>query len=303
MPAIQKSTSHKPTPANDAAPKAAPKKPPSPLDAASAYARVEDEIMRLDPSDLVVINIDVPTAVSIVLGALPAVRPLRGDIVDQLPRFPIATLDDLEAIALAAWYAHLTALSPRANNRQIKDLLEEATPLRATLLSDADALARRGLVPAATVADIRAGQGHIDTANDLVALAALFSSSWPEIHGKTAATEDEVRRAAQLGPQLLAALGVRDQGRIPSGEAPGRRARAFSLLVRTYDQIRRAVGYLRWDEDDADSIAPSLYKGRGGRAPADAPSAAPDDEEASAPTTPPAGTGAPDATPEGGSPV
>jgi hypothetical protein len=36
--------------------------------------------------------------------------------------------------------------------------------------------------------------------------------------------------------------------------------------VHAYDQTRRAVIYLRWNEGDADTIAPSLYKGRGGRA-------------------------------------
>ena len=29
-----------------------------------------------------------------------------------------------------------------------------------------------------------------------------------------------------------------------------------------YDTARRAVGYLRWNENDADTIAPSLYAGR-----------------------------------------
>jgi hypothetical protein len=245
--------------------KAAPVKASAPHDAAAAFAAVEAEVLQLDASHMVAINLDIPTAVSVVLGALPAVRPLRGDIVTQLPKFPLAYLDNLETYALAAWYAHLVALPAAAGSKQVKDLVEEAMPLRAALLSDADALARRGLVSSETVTDIRAGQGHIDTANDLVALSALFSSSWAEIQGKTAATMAEVQQAALLGPQLLAALGVRDQSRVSPGEASERRARAFSLLVRAYDATRRAVSYLRWDEDDADSLTPSLYKGRGGR--------------------------------------
>ena len=94
--------------------KAAPKKPsaekPSaPLDASAAYAMVEAEARDLDPSHLVVINIDIPTAVSVVLGVLPAIRPLRDDIVSELPKLPIAFFDKLETYALAAWYAHLVA--------------------------------------------------------------------------------------------------------------------------------------------------------------------------------------------------
>ena len=43
------------------------------------------------------------------------------------------------------------------------------------------------------------------------------------------------------------------------------RTRAFVLFVRCYDEIRRAVSFLRWNEGDADTLVPSLYAGRGGR--------------------------------------
>jgi hypothetical protein len=37
------------------------------------------------------------------------------------------------------------------------------------------------------------------------------------------------------------------------------RNRAFTLFTRGYDQMRRAVAFLRWDEGDADKVVPSLY--------------------------------------------
>ncbi|WP_437994040.1 hypothetical protein [Sorangium sp. So ce145] len=134
----------------------------------------------------------------------------------------------------------------------------------------------------------RAIQGYIDTANDLVAFSALFTASWSEVTGRTAATEEEVRRAGEIGPQILAALGVREHGKSPGPtEAADRRARALSLLVHAYDQTRRAIAYLRRDEGDADSIAPSLYKGRAGRAaPSGDTAAAPADGAPAGPTAP-----------------
>ena len=36
------------------------------------------------------------------------------------------------------------------------------------------------------------------------------------------------------------------------------RARAFTLLVRAYDDCRQAASYLRWREGDVDDFAPSL---------------------------------------------
>jgi hypothetical protein len=54
--------------------------------------------------------------------------------------------------------------------------------------------------------------------------------------------------------------------------------RAFTLFLRTYGDAQRAVEYLRSEQGDAESIAPSLYTGRG-RKKADPPAPSP------APTT------------------
>lgn len=272
--------------------KPAPRKPAAPPQAAAAFDRALPEIAALSPDRLVAINLDIPRAVSQVLGVLPGLLALRPAVAEQLQKHDLALLDRLETYALAAWHAHLMWLSSRDPESAVKPLLAEAVPLREDLLSDAEALARRGLLDAEAVAEIRAGQGHIDTANDLVALSALFSGSWPEIAGRTAATEEEVKRAGEIGPQLLASLGVREHGAGPGPtEAADRRARAFALLVHAYDQTRRAVAYLRWDEEDADTIAPSLYKGRGRAASSSDTAAAPDD--AAPPGAAPAGTPAP----------
>ena len=66
------------------------------------------------------------------------------------------------------------------------------------------------------------------------------------------------------------------------------RNRAFTLLVHTYEESRRAVQYLRFWEGDADDLAPSMYEKHRGKqgqnggqkpaspaGPADAPAQAP----------------------------
>jgi hypothetical protein len=246
--------------------KPSPKKPAAPDTAAAAYKEVQSEIDAMSGDDLAVINVDIPQAVSTVLGVLPKIAPLREAIVVNLPSHPIKSFDKLGTYALAAWYTHLLTLPPASPSSPLKPLVEEAGPLREDLLSDAEALARRKLIDASVVSEIRSGQGNIDMANDLVALSALFSNNWDEVQGKTAATEAEVERAGKLGPLILAALGMREQGAVVTpAEAAAKKARAFTLLVRAYDETRRAVTYLRWRERDADELAPSLYKGRGRR--------------------------------------
>jgi hypothetical protein len=216
--------------------------------------------------DRAVINIDILQAVPTVLGVFPKIAPLREAIVVTLPNHLIKRFDKLETYALATWYTHLLTVPRASPSSPLKPLLEEAGPLREDLLSDAEALARRKLIDASVVSDIRAGQSNIDMANDLMAPSALFSNNWDEIQGRTAATKAEVERAGKLGPLILAALGLRQQGAfVAPAEATAKKARAFTSFVRAYDETRRAVTYLRWHEKDADELAPSLYKGRGRR--------------------------------------
>lgn len=244
-----------PTPAKPATPAI----PSSPPDAEAAFNALEPELNALGADELASINLYIPQVTSLVLGAVPGINAL-GDELGRLidPRH----IHNLRTYALAAWYAHLQALPPTKD--AMRGLIEEATALRNVLLGDAENLARRGYFEAEAVAIIRAGQGHVDLANDLVALAAMFTHNQHTIAGKTPTTDAEVERARKLGPALLSALGIRGRKESTSVMAD-RRARAFTLLVRAYDQVRRGVMFLRWSEGDAAMIAPSLYKARKAR--------------------------------------
>jgi hypothetical protein len=70
------------------------------------------------------------------------------------------------------------------------------------------------------------------------------------------------------------------------------RLRAFTRLIRVYEDARRAVAYLRAAQGDADTIAPSLYPGRPRRRPTDVSTAVPTEPQA-----PVAGTGGAAAAP------
>lgn len=241
----------------------------SPSKSAEALALIKSEMAALGPADFATINVDVPQAVAVVLGVVPHLQALRPQLAKALPQHPLAGFDKLETYALATYHAHILWLPPETPENRVAALLEEATPLRENLLSDAEALARRKLLDPEAVLKIRADQGNIDKANDLVALSALFTTKWNAIKDKTAATPEEVRRAGELGPLLLAALGIREHAVALAPDAIAeQRRRAFTLFFRTYDETRRAILYLRWHEGDAEQLAPSLYKGRGGRPPA-----------------------------------
>lgn len=87
----------------------------------------------------------------------------------------------------------------------------------------------------------------------------------------------------------LPVVGLREVGAAVVAETTVIRRQAFTLLFRAWDEVRRAVGFLRWKQGDADSIAPNFYLGRakGRRAASDKPEAQAD---ATAPAEPAAAT-------------
>jgi hypothetical protein len=90
-------------------------------------------------------------------------------------------------------------------------------------------------------------------------LAALIRDVWPKIAGKTMLQASELDQAETLADRIVTAVGHREQGPAVVATAAEDRQRAFTLFLNTYNQVRRAVHFLRWDQGDADAIVPSLY--------------------------------------------
>ena len=203
------------------------KKPPTPPPAArpaeppkaqAAYEQIKPEIAALSAESLGKINVDISQAVSISLGVLPGLAFLRPAMA-KLPDFEIAHFDKLETYALGAWYAHLLALPPASATNPVQLLLEQASELRTALLSDAEALATRGLLDLKSVQEIRKGQGNLDIANDLVALSALMGASWLKIEGQDRG--DRGRGAPSRRSRAAADRGARRAGARGDGDAGG----------------------------------------------------------------------------------
>ena len=138
-----------------------------------------------------------------------------------------------------------------------------------------------GYFDEAAIDKIKEGSGNKDTPSDLVALVQLFRSKWESVQSICGVTEQDLTRGAHIGPQMFA-LVSRRENQVTTSVTDGslRARRAWTLLDRAYTQCRRALGYLRFDEDDMEAVAPNLRKNAGPsrrRTPA---------EQASAPSTP-----------------
>lgn len=234
-------------------------RPAAPALAMNALEKLMGAITAHVPKESFRIGFDIPRAVALTMAAQSRLASLRPTVVQYAPMMDMNYYDQLSDYASAAWYAHLAAM-PKSTST-IDALKAECWELRLDMLSSADPLVRKGYFSAASVDAIRAGSGNLDTANDVVALSALFASKWNLIQNKTPVEWSQVQRAAVAGPELIVALGEKlGFGNTPS-EASKLRLKAASLFKVVYDEVDRVLHYVRWYEDDVRAYLPGLFEG------------------------------------------
>lgn len=240
----------------------------------SGFARVEAEVRAAPRDQLVNINVDVPSVVATLLGTLPELNALRGRI-SKLPDFDVSRFDKLRDYALALGHTQAMYRASLSPADPLPDLGEKVAAVREVLTADAVMLAKRKLIDEASLARLRSGPGYKSVAFDVVGLVQLYRDRWESIKDRTGVREAELEEADELGRQLVNAVGVREQAPASTDSAQLLRQQAYTLLFNAYEDARRAIGFLRFHEGDADDIAPSLFAGRGGRPSREEPVPAP----------------------------
>ncbi len=233
------------------------------------------------PEDaLLPITVDVPNTVTTVLGAVKRLRAYEAELSRLTFADPVL-MARLEPYALALFEAHARYVVATRPVMPIAELVAVGMKERSLLYDDAVALSNRGLFDPKVLDQYKGTSGHRQLAVDLQILRNELRRDWARIEGRTGVTKEQLDRVDMVIEQLLSAIGERDLQPATIASASLLRQKAFTLLARTYDAVRRGVHYLRWNEDDGDTITPSLYAGRAGkRKPVEA------EGEAPAPATP-----------------
>jgi hypothetical protein len=226
-----------------------------------SYEASLEEIVAVPDDQLVVINVDMPTALTTALGALPEIRPLRARLVEELPKFDIKRFDKLEPYTRASYHAHTLFMAASKPPEPVPQLAEQCSNLIATFRKDIEALVQRGLLDGNLLRNLRGTIGYRDIAFDLSMLTQVLRENWPKIEGKSALVRAELDQGEMLVTRLTLAIGHREQAPAVVGEAAVNRQRAFTLFMRTYSDARRAITYLM--PDKVDEIIPSLHVPRG----------------------------------------
>jgi hypothetical protein len=228
----------------------------------AALVQVRPELAKISKGKLIALNIDITRAITLVLGALPKVRLLRDVFATELAQFDITLIDKLETYCWAAVQAETSYRITIQGPVGLKALVNEALKLRELLLSDVTTLIKRGRLNKESILGLRGVNGYTNIASDLLALGAVLRSRWETVASKSAVEEADLDRAEVLAERVITLVGLRKSDRRNRASFSLERRRAFTLLVQTYDHVRRAVSYVRWYSNDLEEIAPSVYSGR-----------------------------------------
>jgi len=110
------------------------------------FNALQEELVALEPDEVLSVSLDIPGAVTTALGVEPRVLALEDRIV-ELPELPAGLPDKLSVYAMARAHAQTLYLMASTPVSALK-LSDEGTALRETLFADANALVLHKLVDA-----------------------------------------------------------------------------------------------------------------------------------------------------------
>jgi hypothetical protein len=229
-----------------------------------AFLTYEAEIRAVGRDDIRHQTLDPLSAIATIFGALPRAEKHAEDIA-KLPLLKHAWIASVSGLASAVLYLDNARNSTTRKANEVASLAEEGSELAEAMIADVRAMMVRKVLPADSLAEYEPGNGYRNLAHNLGMLSGLCIRHWSTIEGRSGITKDDVTRASMLNEEIIKVLGARVNDNGEASQNAMLRAQAFTLLVRAYDELRRAIAFIRYHEGDVDEIVPSLYAGRGGR--------------------------------------
>ncbi|WP_437616656.1 hypothetical protein WMF20_22295 [Sorangium sp. So ce834] len=216
----------------------------------ACYQRFAPLAADLPERDVEVCRADVRIAFANVKRGVQAACADLARIRRALPELPLDDVLALPDLGRALIFAATRITAKPASSREIDAKLKIVIELREPMLTLAETLAKRGLLPKDLVAEIRAGSGKYDLASDGMALAHLYAEHAGALRGKHPFTQEELDQLREASEWLLDTLtpeGARRPAAKQRGEAEKMRDRLWTLLVRRYADVRKIAYYFHGD--------------------------------------------------------
>lgn len=223
---------------------------------ASLLAMPEDAVHRT-------LTLEANAAATLAEASAKKLEPYRAALVGQFGEQAGRVLDDVLVLARATQQADIELAATEIPS-DLSPRHEEVRRAYQLLITDADALANRGHLDPSVLDAARDIQGYRALIRSTRVLVQTLREHWSSFEGRSPLSIADLDQAELAAQRMAQAMGDRDYGvsRAPAAEL---RARALSKLVDSYDEVRRMMTFVRWQQDDVDALAPSLWASRGRR--------------------------------------
>ncbi|MEI7891675.1 MAG: hypothetical protein WCI05_01205 [Myxococcales bacterium] len=235
-------------------------------EAKTAFEMLEGRLSALGRDELLPVRVDIQLVAAVAHSLAhrdsAKVRRERLERLAAAGMFDMKHLDDLLLLALAAWHARRQQLQQEALASQaaVTELVVKgAQQLRARMLRVLEHCFADDPKVGPELVAIRAGTGYQDLANDLLAVADLYDD--PAIYAVVQRDPVHYRASDPAAARDAAAAIFTGIGQTSEGEAARwteLTQRAWTLLSRSYDELRAAGRFAFRHDEDVEMTYPSL---------------------------------------------
>ena len=231
----------------------------------SAFQILEPRLLKIPEADLINPTVRIRESAHTAIGIAeiangPEWRP-RFEKLAKSGEWDIAFLNDLAPAGRALWFIRhsLDQVAATSSNAKLPaQLVQSATAMRTRMrkvcefhFTDDPALEPK-------LAYLRLGVGYDDLADDLFGYAGIYHDHAAIVKAtpKYYVASDETQ-AVQLAERILTSLGYR--GTKETAEWSALQTRAFTFMMRSYDEVRAAGLFLGRRQPNIDQTFPSMY--------------------------------------------
>lgn len=208
---------------------------------------------------------DLATAFELVNSKAPQLAQFD-EAFDALPSFDKSLPRRAVTYAHAALHAAvLEQFAPANMNDAETAAIATCIELYPKFASTAQLLAAEKLLPATVLSAPPVGTSHRERAHGLHRLVFIFREHESAVVNNSIIKRETIETAAKAVAIALPAFSDRTQPSEAQRAAQRERQKCVMLLFHAWNQTRRAMHWLRWEEQDADQWAPSLYAQRASR--------------------------------------
>ena len=187
---------------------------------------------------------------------------LRNRFIAELKNPPLFELDSMPQLIRAARHADLLARSTTEQSSQTNEMYDEVIlPNRKILQATLDLMVATKKLPTSALQGSASGLSHVEEAQMVLTIVVLLRNNWDQVQSSCPYSLQSLIELESKVERFLEELSARN-GRIKDPTHAEMKKRMLTLLITYWDNIRKAVQYVRFNEGDAEQWAPSLFSTR-----------------------------------------